>query len=68
MIPSEPTSVTVAGMSCAHCERAIVQELTALSTVTTATADHATGTVTITGTPSHAEVTAAVQAAGYELA
>lgn len=60
----------VVGMTCSHCEHAIETEVAALAGVCTVTADAATGTVIVES--SHvlevADVAAAVDEAGYELA
>lgn len=61
---------TISGMTCAHCEQAVLQEVTALPGVTTATADAQTGRLTITADSpvDEAAVRSAVDEAGYELA
>ena len=60
----------VVGMTCSHCEHAIAAEVGALPGVTAVTADAAAGTVTIEAAREldAAEVAAAVDEAGYELA
>lgn len=60
---------TVAGMTCAHCERAITSELTKLDGVTHVAVDVAAGTVvteSVEPLPLGA-VAAAIDEAGYEL-
>jgi copper chaperone len=60
----------VIGMTCAHCEHAVATEVGRLAGVTTVVADATAGTVTITATRGLdvAEIAAAVDDAGYELA
>lgn len=60
----------VEGMSCAHCERAIVAELEALDGVRAAEADAASGTVRVRSSREIPleEVREAIGRAGYELA
>jgi copper chaperone len=60
----------VVGMTCSHCEQAVAGEIRKIAGVTTATADAATGTVTIEATAAldPAAVAAAVDEAGYEVA
>jgi len=60
----------VIGMTCSHCEHAIAAQIGRLAGVTTAVADAAAGTVTIEANRELdvAEVSAAVDEAGYELA
>jgi copper chaperone CopZ len=61
---------TVIGMTCSHCEHAIENEVAALPGVCTVTADAAAGTVIVESTHmlDVADVAAAVDEAGYELA
>lgn len=60
---------SVKGMTCAHCEAAVREEVMELEGVTDATADHATGALEVTGEGFTAEeVSRAVHEAGYELA
>lgn len=63
------TTFTVNGMTCAHCERAIAQEISAVEGVSSVSVDVATGTVTVTATQSvdRADIAAAVDEAGYTL-
>ncbi|MCX5378274.1 heavy-metal-associated domain-containing protein [Streptomyces sp. NBC_00091] len=60
----------VTGMTCGHCEGAVTAELTALPGVTSVKAVAATGEVTVTSAAplAEADVRAAVDEAGYELA
>jgi copper chaperone CopZ len=64
------TTITVTGMTCEHCVRAVQQELTKLDVVDGVDVDLASGRVTMR---SHAAVDpaavrAAVEEAGYEVA
>ena len=64
------TTFTVNGMTCAHCERAITQEISAVEGVASVTVDVASGTVTVTATQpvDRADIASAVDEAGYVLA
>lgn len=65
---TEPiTTYAVSGMTCAHCEAAVRQEVEALAGVTSAKADSAAGTLVVTGNVSPDELAAAVDEAGYTL-
>lgn len=57
----------VTGMSCEHCEKAVVDEVRKLAGVTSAEASAATGTLKITSEVelSQTDVLAAVEDAGY---
>jgi len=61
---------TVSGMTCEHCVRAVTGELSALDGVTSVDVDLASGSVTVESTTAldPADVAAAVDEAGYELA
>ena len=63
------TTFTVTGMTCAHCERAITQEISAVAGVESVAVDVATGTVTVSATQpvDRADIAAAVDEAGYAL-
>lgn len=68
----QTTRYHVAGMTCAHCERAVVQELMAVEGVRSVAVDlvpQGVSVVTVTGegAPSRAQVAAAVDEAGYAL-
>lgn len=67
---SSTTTYTVTGMTCGHCVNAVTEEVTGIPGVTDVEVDLASGTVTITSqTPLQAaDVRAAVDEAGYELA
>ncbi|MEU4119389.1 cation transporter [Kitasatospora sp. NPDC028055] len=66
---SSTITYTVSGMSCGHCEKAISEELSALTGVTEVAADAQAGTVTVSSAVPLAEeqVRAAIDEAGYEL-
>jgi copper chaperone len=66
------TTYQVAGMTCAHCERAVVQELMGIDGVQSVTVDlvpEGVSVVTVNGeqAPSRGQVAAAVDEAGYTL-
>ena len=63
------TVITVAGMTCSHCEHAVQDEIGKLAGVTSVHIDLDAGTVRITADPmpDHAALSAAVDEAGYEL-
>ncbi|QGV80563.1 heavy-metal-associated domain-containing protein [Streptomyces ficellus] len=64
------TVYEVRGMTCGHCEGAVTEEVSALAGVTSVTADAGSGLVTVVSETAldEAEVRAAVDEAGYELA
>jgi copper chaperone len=61
---------TVTGMTCDHCVRSVTEEVSALDGVTGVSVDLSTGHVTVAGDREVgvAEVRAAVEEAGYQLA
>ncbi len=63
------TTFTVTGMTCAHCRRAVTEEISAVAGVESVTVDLATGTVTVTASAplDRADIAAAVDEAGYSL-
>lgn len=62
------TEYTVEGMTCAHCEASVTEEISEVPGVTGVTADHTTGAVTVTGDGfSRDQIAAAVKEAGYTL-
>jgi copper chaperone CopZ len=63
------TTFTVTGMTCAHCQRAVSGEIGAVDGVESVSVDLATGTVTVTASRpvDRADITAAVDEAGYAL-
>lgn len=64
------TTVSVAGMTCDHCERRVSSEIASIPGVDDAQADHVTGSVTFTSDApvDGAAVREAVEEAGYDLA
>lgn len=64
----DSTQFTVEGMTCGHCEASVVEEVSEIDGVTSVTADHKTGAVTVTGAGfTREQVAAAVEEAGYSL-
>jgi copper chaperone CopZ len=63
------TTFAVTGMTCAHCQRAVTEEISAVAGVESVDVDLATGTVTVTTTEQvdRADIAAAVDEAGYVL-
>ena len=63
------TSFQVNGMTCAHCQRAVTEEIAAVAGVETLTVDLSTGTVSVTASRpvDRADIAAAVDEAGYAL-
>jgi copper ion binding protein len=63
-------SYTVTGMTCEHCVRSVSEEVGALPGVTAVDVDLASGGLTVTSDApvADADVRAAVEEAGYELA
>jgi copper chaperone CopZ len=60
---------SVPGVSCAHCQAAIMDEVSELTGVATVEVDLETKTVTVTGEPLDDEaIIAAIDEAGYEVA
>ena len=66
---STSTTLNVTGMTCAHCEASVREEIGELPGVESVTADHATGEVVVTSAEplDRSAVAAAVAEAGYEL-
>ncbi len=64
------TTYTVTGMTCEHCVQAVTGELRALPGVESVDVDLGSGAVTVSSTAplDDADVRAAVDEAGYELA
>jgi copper chaperone CopZ len=60
---------TVTGMTCAHCQRAVTAEIAAVDGVESVVVDLASGTVTVTAARpvDRADISAAVDEAGYAL-
>jgi len=63
------TTFTVTGMTCAHGQRAVTQEISGVDGVESVTVDLATGSVTVTASRpvDRADIAAAVDEAGYAL-
>ncbi len=59
---------TVTGMTCGHCVAAVIEEVTELPGVMDVQVELETGRLTVSGDATAAEVRAAVEEAGYELA
>ncbi len=64
------TTYTVTGMTCEHCARSVTEEVHEIHGVSDVTVDLASGAVTVTSSEPlrDADVQAAVEEAGYELA
>lgn len=64
------TTYTVTGMTCGHCVRSVTEEVGKIDGVTDVRVDLPTGAVTVVSSrePEVADVRAAVEEAGYELA
>ena len=64
------TTYTVQGMTCAHCVRAVTEEISAIDGVTDVAVDLPSGAVTVTsaGPLDDTRVRTAVDEAGYALA
>ncbi|MGY1635968.1 heavy-metal-associated domain-containing protein [Geodermatophilus sp. SYSU D00742] len=63
------TSFQVRGLTCAHCERAVTEEIGRVAGVRTVAVDLPTGTVTVCvdAAVDRADIAAAVDEAGYAL-
>ena len=63
------TTFSVTGMACAHCRRAVTEQIAAVDGVNTVAVDLDSGTVTVTTTRpvDRADIAAAVDEAGYAL-
>ena len=63
------TTFQITGMTCAHCRRAVTEEIAAVDGVESVVVDLATGTVTVTAARpvDRADISAAVDEAGYAL-
>ncbi len=64
------TAYTVTGMTCGHCVASVTEEISEIDGVTDVAVDLPTGTVTVTssGPVDDADVRAAVEEAGYQVA
>jgi copper chaperone len=66
---SQTVTYSVPAMHCAHCERAVREEVSAVAGVDSVAVDLETKLVTITGEPlEDAALRAAIEEAGYEAA
>ena len=66
---SETQTYSVPAMHCAHCERAVAEEISAVHGVSSVDVDLETKLVTVTGESlDDAALRAAIQEAGYEAA
>ncbi len=66
MAPTEQT-YAITGMTCAHCELSVREEVEELDGVESARADHTSGRLVVRGDADAGAVRAAVAAAGYEV-
>jgi copper chaperone len=64
------STYTVTGMTCGHCVASVTEEISEIDGVTDVAVDLPTGAVTVTSTKplDNADVRAAVEEAGYQLA
>jgi copper chaperone len=64
------STYTVSGMTCGHCVASVTEEISEIDGVTDVAVDLPTGAVTVTSTTpvDSADVRAAVEEAGYQLA
>jgi len=67
---SETSTYTVSGMTCGHCVASVTEEISEIDGVTDVAVDLPTGAVTVTSSKpvDSADVRAAVEEAGYQLA
>jgi copper chaperone CopZ len=63
-----PTTITVDGMSCGHCEQTVAEAIESVSGVTDVTVDRTTGTAMVDGKADVNDLVAAVEDAGYQAA
>lgn len=61
------TTYHVTGMTCDHCVHAVTEELNKVDGVESVSVNLEEGTVAIAGTPTKADVQAAIEEAGYAL-
>jgi len=59
-------TITVSGMSCAHCEETVEDALLAISGVESAEADRESASVTVEGNADVSDLVDAVDDAGYD--
>ena len=70
MSQTQTQTYTVTGMTCGHCVASVTEEISEIDGVTDVAVDLPTGAVTVTSTKplDNADVRAAVEEAGYQLA
>lgn len=61
-----PTTLTVTGMSCEHCEQTVTEALESVPGVTSASADHEANEAVIEGDADVGALVAAVEETQYE--
>ena len=61
-----PTTITVDGMSCGHCEQTVANAIESVPGVTDVTVDRTVGTATVDGEADVNDLVAAVEDVGYE--
>lgn len=66
-MPGPTSAYVVVGMTCAHCVRAVRDEVVALPTVREARVDLDSGRLEVDGSADREQVAAAVAAAGYRV-
>jgi copper chaperone len=62
------STYTVTGMTCSHCVASVTEEISEINGVTGVAVDLPTGAVTVSKPIDDADVRAAVEEAGYQLA
>jgi copper chaperone len=62
-----PSTYTVSGMTCEHCSRAVLEEVTAVPGVESADVDLEGGRLVVVGDADPSEIAGAVREAGYEV-
>lgn len=65
---SQPAVYSVPDISCGHCKQAIESEVGTVSGVSSVTVDIDQRTVTVEGEATDADIRAAIDEAGYEIA
>lgn len=63
----DPITYTVSGMTCEHCTRSVLDEVSAVAGVESTDLDLASGRLVVVGDVDAAEIVAAVREAGYEV-
>jgi copper chaperone CopZ len=67
-VSDTPSIYSVSGMTCDHCRRAVLEEVSAVAGVESAQVDLARGELTVVGDASPGDVAHAVHEAGYTVA